>query len=64
MITDVEHMIREQEWKQLHTYSQNTYSALFYVCLLLLSLYVLYNLYNCFENRTHCIKAITDTNGS
>jgi hypothetical protein len=60
-IADVEHMIREQEWKQLYTSSHNTYSALVCVCLLLL---ILYKLYNCFKNRTHCIKIITDTNGS
>jgi hypothetical protein len=37
-ISDVEHMIREQEWKRLHISSHNTYSALVYVCLLLLVL--------------------------
>jgi hypothetical protein len=35
-IADVEHMIREQEWKQLRTSFHNTYSALVYVCLILL----------------------------
>ena len=63
-IANNEHMIREQEWKQLHTSSHNTYSVLVYVCLLLLTLYVLYKLYNCFKNRTHSIRTITDTNGS
>jgi hypothetical protein len=63
-IDDVEHMIRDQEWKQLHTSSHNKYSALVYVCLLLLTLYVLYKLYTCFKYRAHCLKAITDTNGS
>jgi hypothetical protein len=37
-ISDVEHMSREQEWKRLYTSSHNTYSALVYVCLLLLAL--------------------------
>jgi hypothetical protein len=63
-ISDVEHMIREQECKRLHTSSHNTFSALVYVCLLLLVLYVLYKLYNCFTNKAHCVKAITDANGS
>jgi hypothetical protein len=63
-ISDVEHMIREQEWKRLHTTSHNTYSALVYVCLVLIVLYVLYKLYNCFKNKAHCVKAITDANGS
>jgi len=27
-ISDVENMIRKQEWKRLHTSSHNTYSAL------------------------------------
>jgi hypothetical protein len=63
-ITDVENMIREQEWKQLHASSHNTYSALMYVFLLLLILYVVCKLYNCFKSRAHYIKAITDTNGS
>jgi uncharacterized membrane protein YvbJ len=59
-----EHMIREQEWKRLHTSSHNTYSALIYVCLLLIVLYVLYKLYNFFKNKARCVKAITDANGS
>jgi hypothetical protein len=63
-IADVENMIKEQEWKQLHASLHKTYSALTYVCLLLVSLYVMYRLYNCFRSRAHCIKAITDTNGS
>jgi hypothetical protein len=63
-ISDVEHMIREQEWRRLHTFSHPTYSALVYVCLLLIVLYVLYKLYNCFKNKAPCIKAITDATGS
>jgi len=63
-ISEVEHMIREQEWKRLHTVSHNTYSVLVYVCLLILALYILYKVYTCFKNRVHCIKAITDANGS
>jgi hypothetical protein len=41
-----ENMIRKQEWKRLHTSSYNTYSALVYVCLILIGLYMLYKLYN------------------
>ena len=63
-ISDVENMIKEQEWKRLHTASHNTYSVLVYVCLLVLVLYILYKLYNCFRFRVPCMKAITDANGS
>jgi hypothetical protein len=48
----------------LHTSSHNKYSALVYDCLLLLTLYVLYKMYTCFKHMAHCIKVITDTNGS
>jgi hypothetical protein len=63
-ISDVENMIKEQEWKRLHTSSHNTYSALVYICLVLSVLYVLYKLYNCFKGKISCAKAITDTTGS
>ena len=63
-ISDVENMIREQEWKRLHTSSHNTYSALVYICLILIGLYILYKLYNCFKDRVCCVRAITDNNGS
>jgi hypothetical protein len=63
-ISEVEYMIKEQQWKQLHTASHNTYSVLVYVCLITIGLYVLYKLYNCFKNKVPCIKAIADTNGS
>ena len=62
-ISDVENMIREQKWKRLHTSSHNTYSALVYICLILIGLYILYTLYNCFRNRVSCVRAITDNNG-
>jgi hypothetical protein len=58
-------MIKEQEWERLHTSSHNTYySALVYICLVLIVLYVLYKLYNCFKGKISCAKAITDTTGS
>jgi hypothetical protein len=63
-ISDVETMIKEQEWKRLHTSSHNTYSALAYICLALIGLYVLYKLYNCLKGKVNCMKAITDTSGS
>jgi len=63
-ISDVENMIREQEWKSLHTSSHNTYSALVYICIILIGLYMLYKLYNCLNGKVSCIKAVTDTNGS
>ena len=47
-------MIREQEWKRLHTSSHNTSSALLNVCLLLIVLYVLYKLYNCQKESSLC----------
>ena len=63
-ISDVENMIREQEWKGLHTSSHATYSALVYICLIIIGLYVLYRLYTCFRNRVRCMRAITDTASS
>ena len=43
-ISDVENMIREQEWKRLRTSSHNTCSVLVYICLILIVLYTLYKL--------------------
>jgi len=63
-ISGVENMIKEQEWKRLHTSYHNTYSALVHICLVLIVLYVLYKLYNCFKGTNSCAKAITDTTGS
>jgi hypothetical protein len=63
-ISDVEHLLKEQEWKRLHTASHNTYSVLVYFCLVAICLYVLYKLYNCLRTKRKCVKAITDTNGS
>ena len=69
-ISDVENMMREQEWKRLHTTTHTTYSAFVYVCLILIVLYVLYKLYNCFKlyncckNKLPCVKALADANGS
>jgi hypothetical protein len=64
-LSDVESIIKEQEWKRLHTSSHNTYySALVYTCLVLIVLYVLYKLCNCFKGKISCAKAITDTTGS
>jgi hypothetical protein len=63
-ISKVENMVREQEWKRMHTSSHNTYSGLVYICLILIGLCVLYKLYNCFKGKVNCVNAITDTNGS
>ena len=57
-ISDVENMIREQEWKRLLTSSHNTYSALVKICLILIGLYILYRLYNCYIYCTDCITVI------
>ena len=62
-ISDVENMIKKQEWKRPHTSSLNTYSALVYICLVLIVLYVLCKLYSCFKGKISCAKAITDTTG-
>jgi hypothetical protein len=63
-ISDVENVIKEQEWKRVHMSAHNMYSALVYICLILIGLYVLYKLYNCFKDKVSCVKAIADTNGS
>jgi hypothetical protein len=48
-ISEVESLIRESEWKRLHTSSHSTYSTLVYICVTLIVLYVLYKLYACFK---------------
>jgi hypothetical protein len=63
-ISEVENMVKEQEWKRLHISSHNTYSVLVYVCLVLIVFYILYKLYNCCRGNIHCARAITDTTGS
>jgi len=63
-ISEVENMIKEQEWKRLHTSSHNTYSVLVYVCLVLIVFYILYKLYNCCKGKIRCAKTITNTTGS
>jgi len=63
-ISDVENMIREQEWKRLHTSAHNTYSALVYICLMLIGLYILYKLYTCLKDKVNCVKSLTDAIGS
>ena len=69
-ISEVENMIKEQEWKRLHAVSHTIYSTLVYVCLALIVLYVVYKLYNCFKmyncckSKAPCVKAFTDSNGS
>ena len=63
-ICDVETMIREQEWKRLHTSAHHTYSALVYICLLFIGLYILYKLYACLKSKVSCVKSLTDATGS
>jgi hypothetical protein len=63
-ISDVENMIREEEWKRLHTSSCNIYSALVYICLILIGLYVAYKLCNCLKRKVNCVNVSTHTNGS
>ena len=63
-ISEVENLIRDQEWKRLHTVSHNTYSVLVYVCLFAIGLYVVYKLYTCIKNKATCFKSITDATGS
>jgi hypothetical protein len=40
-ISKVQHMVLEQEWKRLHATSHNYYSALVYICFLLIGLHVI-----------------------
>jgi hypothetical protein len=63
-ISDVEHLLKEQEWKRLHSAFHNTYSVLVYFCLFAIGLYIFYKLYNCLRTKVNCVKAIADTNGS
>jgi len=39
-ISEVETLIREQEWKRQHTSSRNTYSILVYICLVLIGIHI------------------------
>jgi hypothetical protein len=63
-ISDVEKLISEHEWCSLHLASHSTYSALVYVCLIAIALYVLFKLYTCVKPKVPCSKAISDTNRS
>jgi hypothetical protein len=62
--SEVENMIKEQEWKRLHTSSNNAYFVLLYVCLVLIVFYILHKLYNCCKGKIRCARAITDATGS
>jgi hypothetical protein len=44
-ISEVETMIMEQEWRQLHSVSQHKYSALVYISLSIIGLHVIYKLH-------------------
>lgn len=63
-VSEIEHSIREQEWKRWHTVSHNTYSVLVYVCLIAIGLYIMFKLYTCVKNKTKCIKGFTEAAGS
>jgi hypothetical protein len=63
-VSEVEKMIKEQEWRRLHTVSQNKYSVLVYICLTLIGMYATYEVYNCLKGRVGCTRAISDANGS
>ena len=63
-ISEVETLIREREWKRLHTSSHNTYSVLVYICLVLIGLYILYKLYTCLKGKVNCVKSLTEAQGS
>jgi len=63
-ISDVDTMIREEEWKTLQTSAHHTYSAHVYICLLLIGLYILYKMYNCLKGKVNCVKFLTDATGS
>jgi hypothetical protein len=63
-VSEVENMIKEQEWKRLHTASHGTYSILVYICFLLIILYIFYKMYFCLKGKASCVKAVTDTSGS
>jgi hypothetical protein len=63
-VSEVENMIKEQEWKRLHTSSHGMYYILAYICLLLIVLHIFYKVYFCLKGKVNCVKAITDTNGA
>lgn len=63
MVSEVEQIMKEQEWKRLHTVSHNKYSVLVYICSTLIRLFATCKLYNCFKGRVVCAKATADANG-
>jgi len=69
-ISEVENLIKEQEWKRLHATTHTTYSTLVYICLTLIVLYVLYKLYHCYKLYKCCkrkvpgVPALPDSTGS
>ena len=63
-ISEVETLIREQEWKRLHTSSHNTYSVLVYICLVLIGICILYKLYTCLKGKVNCVKPLTEAQRS
>jgi hypothetical protein len=60
-ISEEETLIKEQEWRHLHTVSQHKYSTLVYTCLSIIGLYVIYKLYICCKGKAHYIRSLTDT---
>jgi len=62
-IFDGETMIREEERKRPYTTAHNMYSALVYICLLLIVLYYPYKLYTCLKGKINCVKSHTEANG-
>ena len=58
-VSDVENVIREQEWKRLLITAHNTYSALVCICLISIVLFVIYKVYNCLKGKVNCVKADT-----
>jgi hypothetical protein len=63
-VSDIEQMLKDQEWKRSHTVSHDTYSMLVYICLILIVLYATYKLYKCLKKRVGCVRAIAVTSGS
>jgi hypothetical protein len=61
-ISEVETVVKEQEWRQLLFLSIST--PLLYASLSLIGLYVLYKLYTRFMDEAHYIRPLTDAPGT
>ena len=63
--SEVEKMVKDEEWKQQHSASHQTYSILVYICLLILVIFIMYKFYAWTTRKWNCCaKAIENVKES